>query len=71
MCVMADDCESTSSAYVGSLGTLGTVDDRVDSTSSEECEPVASILDVLRAPKLSILNRTRKVLSNRGRGGKR
>ena len=50
MCVMAEDCEST--ACVGSLGTLGTVDNRVDSTSSEECELVASILDVLRAPKL-------------------
>ena len=67
MCVMAEDCESTPSACVGSLGTLGTVDDRVDSTWSEECEPV----DVLQAPKLSILNRKRKVLSNRGRGGKR
>ena len=67
MCVMAEYCESTSSACVGSLGT---VDDRVDITSSEECEPVASILDILRAPKLSILNRKRKVLSSRGRGGK-
>ena len=52
---------------------IGTVDDSVSSTSSEECEredaeesrPVASILDVHRAPN------TNKVLSNRGRGGKR
>ena len=52
--------ESTSSVCIA------TVD---DSTSSEECEesvecePVASILDVFRAPKLSVLNRKRKVLS--------
>ena len=42
----------------------------VNSTSSEKCGPVASILDVLRAPKLSILNRKRKVLSNRSRSDK-
>lgn len=54
--------------------------DRMDNISSEECEEsesegcepsATSILDVLRAPNLSVLNRKRKVLSNRGRGGKR
>ena len=58
--------ESTSSACTGS------VDDSTSSEhceESEECEPVALVL-VLKAPKLSVLNRKCKVPSNRGRGGK-
>ena len=46
-----------------------------DSTSSSESEdterPVTSILDVLKAPKVSVQNRKRKVLSNSGHRGKR
>ena len=44
------------------------VDDNALSEESDEYEPVA--LGVLRAPKLSALNRKRKVLRNRGRSGK-
>ena len=45
---------------------IGTVDDTTSSSSeeSEECNPVVSMLDVLRAPKLSALNKKRKVLQD-------
>ena len=51
--------------------SVGTVDDTTSSEESEECDLVVSMLDVLPSPKLSALNRKRKVLSNCGRGGKR
>ena len=50
---------------------VATVDDTTSSEESEECDPVVSLLDVLRAPKLSALNTKHKVLSNLGRSGKR
>ena len=45
----------------------------VDTTSGSECEDdePTSILDVLKAPKAAAQNRKRKVLTNRGCGGKR
>ena len=43
--------------------------EREDSHSQQVTVP--SVLEVLRAPQPSALNRKRKVLSNRGRGGKR
>ena len=49
----------------------------VDSTSLTESEDgdtdreVTSILNVLKAPKVSVQNRKRKVLSNPGRGKRR
>ena len=54
-----------------SVFCVGTVDDTTSSSSEEskECSPVVLMLDVLQAPKLSALNRKRKVLSNHDRGG--
>ncbi len=72
--------EASSEATSSSVGDgVEIVDDGTSSEESEKDEQdsqerVASICDVLRAPKLSTLNRKRKTLSNRGqrlRGGKR
>ena len=77
---MADSSVTSSSsqcAYVSVLvqgsSTLSDEDEFKDTheTGSENqgCSATLSVLDVLRAPKPSALNRKRKVLTNRGRGG--
>ena len=78
---MADSSVTASSSQSGYVSVLV----QGSSTSSDEDEfedthetgsenqghsATLSVLDVLRAPKPSALNRKRKVLTNRGRGGK-
>ena len=67
---MRDMAEGSGHEESTSRICVGTVNDTTSSEESEECDPVASMLDVLRVPELSALNRKRKVLSNCGHGGK-
>ena len=79
---MADSsvtASSSQSGYVSVLvqgsSTLSDKDEFEDThetgSENQECSATLLVLDVLRTPKPSALNRKRKVLTNRGRGGKR
>ena len=52
----------------GPVGSTSYVDTTSSSESEDDAREATSILDVLKAPKVSVQNRKRRVLSNPGRG---
>ena len=58
-------------APTGPVGSTSYVDTTSCSESEDDAREATSILDVLKAPKVSIQNRKRRVLSNPGRGKRR